>query len=442
MSLFSGLGFLEDTIWLYVGIPSLIIYGLYLSYKSNFLQIIKFPKILKTFYSFTACEEKSDRGVNPIHVFFAAVGGCVGIGNVIGVCSAVKIGGPGAVFWMWIAALCGMMVKYAEIFLSVKFREPDGKSDYIGGPVVFLKRIAGGEYISKIVAFLLCIYGVEIYLFRIVAFSVSTNWNFNYTMVVFFLLAMILGAMQGGLKLVGKVSAFVVPAFLVLFAGMSVWVFIQNWHLLPEVFATIFRSAFTTHAAVGGSAGSSMWLAMSYGVRRACYTGDIGIGYSGIIHAGSAEKNPAREATFGIMSIVLDTFIVCTLSVLLVLVTGAWSSGVHEEQMVIFALSKYFPYVDRVWPLFIFLLGYSTLIAFFAAGKKSAHALSKKYGAPLFTLFGSIAFVLFSYVGNEDHCLTVMSLVCVCLLILNVYGMGKLSHHITYDVTERKCKTK
>lgn len=442
MSIFSSLCIIEDAVWLYVGIPSLIFYGLYLSYKSNFLQITKFPKIFKTFYSFASCEEKSDRGVNPIHIFFAAVGGCVGIGNVISVCSAVKIGGPGAVFWMWIAALCGMMVKYAEIFLSVKFRKNDGKHDYIGGPIIFLKKITNGQYISKIVAFLLCLYGVEIYLFRIVAFSVSTNWNLNYTTVVFVLLAMILGAMQGGLRVVGKVSSIVVPIFLVLFAGMSAWVFIQNWTALPGVFSLIFKSAFSYHAAVGGFAGSSMWLAMSHGVRRACYTGDIGIGYSGTIHAATSEKNPAREAVFGVMSIVLDTFIICTLSVLLVLVTGVWNAGIHEEQMVVVALSKYFSHIDIIWPLFIFLLGYSTLIAFFAAGRKSAQALSKRYGPLLFTFLGSVAFVTFSYVGNEEHCLTVMSLVGVALLIVNVYGMWKLSHHITYDIQPRKCDTK
>jgi alanine or glycine:cation symporter, AGCS family len=439
MSLFSGLSILEDAVWLYVGIPILMSYGLYLSYKSKFLQIIKFPSIFKTFFSFLTHEEKSDRGVNPVHIFFAAVGGCVGIGNVISVCSAVKIGGPGAVFWMWIAALFGMIVKYAEIFLSVKFRQNDGKRDYIGGPIIFLKKIAGGEYISKFVAFLLCLYGVEIYLFRIVAYSVSTNWSINYTIVVFVLLTMILGAMQGGLRLVGKVSTVVVPIFLFMFAGMSVWVFIQNWLELPAVFSLIFKSAFSYHAALGGFAGSSMWLAMSHGVRRACYTGDIGIGYSGTIHASTSEKNPAREAIFGVMSIVLDTFIICTLSVLLVLVTGTWNAGIHEEQMVVAALSKYFSHVDIIWPLFIFLLGYSTLIAFFAAGRKSAQSLSKKYGAPIFTLLGSISFIIFSYVGSEEHCLTVMSLVGVTLLIVNVYGMWKLSHHINYDIEAKEC---
>lgn len=434
MSFFSNLSILEDATWLYVGIPVLMSFGLYLSYKSKFLQILKFPSIFKIFYSFLKSEKKDDRGVNPVHIFFAAVGGCVGIGNVIGVCSAVKIGGPGAVFWMWIAALFGMIVKYTEIFLSVKFRKNDGKHDYIGGPIIFLKKIAGGEYFSKIVAFLLCLYGVEIYLFRIVVHSVSTNWNINYTTVVFVLLAMILGAMQGGLRLVGKVSSIIVPIFLFIFAGMSAWIFIQNWLLLPEIFNLIFRSAFSYSAAVGGFAGSSMWLAMSHGVRRACYTGDIGIGYSGTIHASTSEKNPAREATLGIMSIVLDTFIICTLSVLLILVTGTWNSGIHEEQMVVTALSKYFSHVDLIWPLFIFLLGYSTLIAFFAAGRKSAQSLSKKYGGPLFTLLGSIAFVIFSFVGSEEHCLTLMSFVGVILLIVNVYGMWKLSHHVSYDI--------
>jgi AGCS family alanine or glycine:cation symporter len=444
MSFFSGLNIVEDVAWLYVGIPVLMAYGLYLSYKSNFLQIFKLPAIFNNFCALLyskekANSEKNERGINPLHVFFAAAGGCIGVGNVIGVCSAVKIGGPGAVFWMWIAAVCGMLVKYAEIFLSVKFRENDGDNDYVGGPILFLKKIGGGRYFSKIAAFLLCLYGVEVYLFKIVSYSVSTNWGINYTLVVAVLLVMIWGAIQGGLRLVGKVSSVLIPIFLLLFASMSTWVFIKNWAALPGVFLLIFKSAFSYHAAIGGFAGSSMWLAMSHGVRRACYTGDIGIGYAGTIHASTSEKNPAREAIFGVMSIVLDTLVICTISVLLILVTGTWNAGIHEEQMVVAALSQYFPYINLVWPLFIFLLGYSTLIAFFTTGRKAAQMLfSQKYGTTIYTVLGSLAFLFFSYIGKEEHCLMAMSLTGVSLLIINLYGMWQLSDHITYDFKSKK----
>jgi len=340
---------------------------------------------------------------------------------------------------MWIAAVCGMIVKYAEIFLSVKFRENDGDNDYVGGPILFLKKIGGGRYFSKIAAFLLCLYGVEFYLFRIVSYSVSTNWGINYTLVVAVLLVMIWGAIQGGLRLVGKVSSVLIPIFLLLFASMSTWVFIKNWAALPGVFLLIFKSAFSYHAAIGGFAGSSMWLAMSHGVRRACYTGDIGIGYAGTIHASTSEKNPAREAIFGVMSIVLDTLVICTISVLLILVTGTWNAGIHEEQMVVAALSQYFPYINLVWPLFIFLLGYSTLIAFFTTGRKAAQMLfSQKYGTTIYTVLGSLAFLFFSYIGKEEHCLMAMSLTGVSLLIINLYGMWQLSDHITYDFKSKK----
>ena len=445
MSVFSGLNIVEDIAWLYVGIPSLMLFGLYLSYKSKFLQIIKLPSIFNCFSALlyskekTGCSETKERGINPLYVFFASAGGCIGIGNVIGVCAAVKIGGPGAVFWMWVAAFLGMIVKYAEIFLSVKFRENDGDRDYIGGPIFFLRKINGGKYISKIAAFLLCVYGAEVYLFRIVSYSISTHWGLNYTVVVFVLLAMILVAIQGGLRLVGRVSSILIPLFLCVFAGMSLWVFIKNISALPGVFMLIFKSAFSYHAAVGGFAGSSMWLAMSHGVRRACYTGDIGVGYAGTIHASTSEKNPAREAVFGVMSIVLDTLVICSISVLLILITGTWNAGIHEEQMVIAALSQYFSYINFVWPLFIFLLGYSTLIAFFTTGRQAAQILfSKKYGALIYTIFGSTAFILFSFVGNEEHCLTAMSLTGVSLLIINVYGMWQLSDHITYDFEAKK----
>jgi AGCS family alanine or glycine:cation symporter len=434
MAIFSTLRAIEDVAWLYVGIPILMMYGLYISYQSSFLQIFKFSEILGIFYSLVSSKETSERGIKPIHIFFASVGGCVGVGNVISVCSAVKIGGPGAVFWLWIAALLGMMVKYAEIFLSVKYRKNDGQLNYIGGPVVFFKELVGGKYLSKIVAILICLYSVEVYLFKVVSSSLSKNWDLNYSVVVFALLFLILGAAQGGLRAVGRLSGFIIPIFLVLFAGMSMWVFIQNWTALPGVFALIFKSAFSYHAAAGGFAGGSMWLAMSHGVRRACYTGDIGIGYTGIIHASTSEKNPAREAVSGVISIFIDTFIICTLSLLLILVTGVWNSGLNEEQMVVTALAQYFPHVDVIWPLFIFLLGYSTLISYFSAGRQSAREISKKYGPAVFSFLGSLIFITFSFVGSEEHCLTIMSLTGVLLLIINLYGMWKLSDAITYNI--------
>lgn len=433
----SYLELLEDSFWVYGGVPTLIVIGCYLSYKSKFFQVRKLGSILKLFYNYVGGKSHDGRGVHPIHVFFASIGGCVGIGNVIGVCTAVQVGGPGAVFWMWIAGLFGMLVKYAEIYLGMEYRIHDKENGYVGGPMVYLQKIPGGKFLSKVVAALLCIYGIEIYMFRIMTHSMVTGWHMNQYAAIFALLVLILLIGRGGVRLVGKVSSAIIPLFLIAFASMSCWVMFKNLHMIPHVFATIFKSAFTSHAAIGAFAGSSVMMAMSHGIRRACYTGDIGIGYASTIHSESSETNASKQASMGIVAIVLDTFIICTLSVLLILLTDVWHSGVHEAEVVAHALGKYFSHIDVIWPLFIFLLGYSSLIAFYAVGRKAAEFLFGSMGSKLYPVFAALAFLGVSFIGQEQHAMMIMSITGTLLLIVNVYGMIMLINGVKFDLSKK-----
>jgi AGCS family alanine or glycine:cation symporter len=203
--------------------------------------------------------------------------------------------------------------------------------------------------------------------------------------------------------------------------------------LIPTL-KLIFNSAFTGHAALGGFAGSTIIASVSQGVKRACYTGDIGIGYAAIIHSESEEAVPARQASLGITGIFFDTFIVCSFSVLLILITGSWLDGVDESQVVAHSLSPYFPSIYKIWPLFVLLVGYSSLSAFFATGRKVAIYLSPKNGAKYFNIYAFTAFSFFSYMATERQCLSVMSVVGIGLLIINLIAMYKLKDHVKYDI--------
>ena len=431
------LEFVEDLFWTYGGVPALLFIGLYLTYKSSFFQITKLPKVCKTFIDYMSKDSDGARGVNPIHVFFASIGGCVGIGNVVGVCTAVQVGGPGAVFWMWIAGLFGMLVKYAEIYLGMVFRVKDDHSNgYVGGPMVYLQQLRGGKILSKIVAILLCFYGVEIYMFKIMTHSMVAGWGFDKSLVIMFLLFIVLIVGEGGVRLVGKISSAVIPLFLFGFASMSLWIFALNIHMIPSVFKLIITSAFTPHAAVGAFAGSSVMLSLSHGIRRACYTGDIGIGYASTIHSETSEVSPGKQASLGIIAIIIDTFIICTLSVLLVLVTGTWHAGIHEAEVVAVALGKYFSHIDLIWPMFIFLLGYSSLIAFYSVGRKAAIFLIGDHGRKLYPIFAGLSFLLVSNFGEEQHALMIMSIVGTLLLMINLYGLVSLLDRVKFDLKD------
>lgn len=431
---FSVLDCLEDLFWIYGGVPVLMLVGIYFTFISKAFQLRKLSTIFKMFLDTLYDQSENQRGVRPLYVFFASIGGCIGIGNVVGVCTAVQLGGPGAVFWMWIAGFFGMLVKYAEIYLGMVYRISDTKNGYVGGPIIYLQQLTGGKILSKIVAFLLCMYGLEIYIFRVITHSIIQGWNVYAPVAIFMVIALVVLVGQGGVKLVGKVSSVILPFFLTGFIGMSLFIFACNIHLLPGIVKLIIASAFTPHAALGAFAGCSVMMAMSHGIRRACYTGDLGIGYASIIHSQSAEQNPSKEATMGIMAIFLDTFVICTLSVFLILVTGTWHTDLHEMHMVSTALALYFPFVQVVWPIFIFLLGYTSLTSFYAVGRNAAIFLFGDIANVVYPCVATGLFITFSYIGTTSQAMTCMSITGALLLMINLYGIIRLSDKIQFTI--------
>ena len=435
--LFHILDIIDITLWSYLFAPGLMIAGIYLSYKSKFFQITQARHIFKLFKQFALQKPNdSSRGIPPIHAFFAAIGGAMGIGNLVSVCTAVQIGGPGAVFWMWIAAIFGMLVKYGEIYLGVKFRIHNNENNYTGGPMIFLRHVPYGWFLAKFAAILMCLYGVEIYIFKVITLTIVENWHIPYMIIIPVLLFLVIGLGRGGVKIVGRFCSFSVPFFIVIYISMGLFVLYNNVSYIPTVFASIFTHAFTPHAAIGAFAGCTMLTTMALGVRRACYMGDIGVGYASTVHAETKEAIPAKQAIFGIVDIFLDSFVVCTMSVLLILITDKWHAGLHEFATIPAALSLYFPYVNIIWPFFIFLLGYTTLIGFFAAGRKAAITLSPKYGANLYTVFAICSLLLFSTIGSLAQCLSIMAIVGGLLLICNLYGLFFLRNEIIFSVKE------
>ena len=393
------------------------------------------PEIFKIFYSYMNQKSDNARGVKPLYVFFASIGGCIGIGNVVAVCTAVQLGGPGAVFWMWIAGFFGMLVKYAEIYLGMVYRIKDENNSYIGGPMIYLQQLQGGKILSGLVAFLFCIYGAEIFIFRTITHTIVAGWGFDKGFVVVLLMILVLIIGQGGLQLVGKVSSIIVPVFLVVFASMSLYILAINISMLPSIFKLIFVSAWTPHATIGAFAGSTMMTTMTHGIKRACYSGDIGVGYASTIHSQTSETSASREASMGIMGIFMDTFVICTLSLLLILVTGTWKDGIHQTVLVAQALQLYFPYINIFWPMFIFLLGYTSLISFYSVGKNAAVFLLGNKGHYVYPVFAASAFLAFSYIGENDHAMMFMAITGMFLLILNVYGIVMLSDKIKFNLT-------
>lgn len=433
LNFFSFLEIAEDFLWGYLGVPALMLIGLYLSFQSKFLQIRKLPHVIRLFFELMRFREHNERGIHPLKAFFASVGGCVGVGNIVGICTAIQIGGPGALFWIWITALLGMMIKYGEVYLGLKYRIPNSTGGYNGGPMYYLQQIFKSPSIPILVCFLLCIYGVEVYQFSIVTDSLVTNFGLNKYGVILTFLFLVFFAASGGIRRVGNISSAIIPIFVVLYIGMGSWVLVHHLSEFPRVISEVFAAAFSGSAAIGGFVGGTMMLAISQGVRRGCYTGDLGVGYASVIHSESSMKIPQEQAALAIFDIFLDTFIICTTSVFLILVTDVWHQPISAGMMVQTALAQHFPYMHFFMPLFLFLLGYSTINAYFCVGLKCAEFISPKRGPSIYYIYAFVSLFLFSFIG-VNQAQTLMTLANGFLLIINAYGIFRLRREISYDL--------
>lgn len=423
----------EDLLWGYICVPLFLFAGLYLSWKGRFLQIRAFPRALTNFFTMMRMREQKEGDVHPLKAFFACVGGCIGIGNIVAVCTAIQIGGPGALFWLWVTAILGTMLKYAEVYLGMRYRVRAPCGALQGGPIYFLRHAFSSPIFSIAVGVLLCIYGVEVFQFSIVASSFVHNFSLSPYIVVPVLLVLVLLAASGGVHRVGAISSAIVPIFTLIYISMGIWVFFLNFSLIPSILAEVFYAAFTPSSAVGGFVGTTLMMTISQGVRRGCYTGDFGIGYASVIHSASMEESGEKQASLVFIDTFLDTFVICTTTLLVILITDVWKADLPTAMLVQEGLSVYFPYMEYFMPLFLFLLGYSTINAYFCVGLKSAEVLFPRYGKSLFFAYGIIAFILFSFM-ESTLAQSVMATVGGLLLLINSIGILKLSHQLSFDV--------
>jgi len=432
----SFLEMIDNFLWGYAVLPILLVLGVYLTIKSRFVQFRRFPFILRSFSS--SLRSKHDgQGVHPLKAFFTCMGGCMGISNVVAVCTATQIGGPGALFWIWITAIIAMIIKYSEVYLGMRYRVSDGKGGYRGGPMYFLQKVFKYGWVSKVACILLCLYGIEIYQFTVVTEIVSTNFELNKYGVAILLIIVMIAISRKGVHQVGRVASFCVPFFVIGYISMGAWVFFQNLSILPDVFHMVIQSAFTGHAAAGAFAGSTILLTASQGMRRSCYSGDIAVGYASVIHSETGESCPEKQASLAFLEVFLDNFVICTTSIMLVLVTGVWNDPAEANLLVQRALEGYFPAMNILMPLFLLMLGFTTIISYFCAGIKCAEHISPVIGRRIYYVFASVSLIGFVFLESRQA-LTVMSITAACLLLLNLYGIYNLRKEIKFHREPQK----
>ena len=325
----------NNFIW---GVPAMLCIfgvGLYLSIRTHFLQIRKFPYAIKTTIGrMFRKRNASDGALTPFQAVCTALAATVGTGNIAGVAGAIAIGGPGAVFWMWISALLGMCTKFAEVTLAVHFREKNTNGDLVGGPMYYIKNGLGEKWIW--LAYLFAAFGVltvfgtgnatqvntittainsALLNYHVISEGAVSTSNLIIGIVITVLVGMIL---LGGIKRIGQVTEKLVPFMALLYIVLALGVVLMNIRVLPAVFVSIIRGAFQPSAVTGGVVGS-MFMSMKKGVSRGIFSNEAGLGTGSIAHACADTRKPVKQGMFGIFEVFADTVVICTLTALVIL---------------------------------------------------------------------------------------------------------------------------
>lgn len=335
------LGWLSGVIWgPWVLIPLLLGTGLYLTIRLGGIQFLRLGAALRLGL-FTRRDPGADGDISQFQALTTALAATVGTGNIVGVATAIGIGGPGALFWMWITGLVGMASKYSESFLGVRFRTTDSAGEKNGGPQYYLERgipNGFGKFLAIFfaVAAVIASFGIgnmtqgnSISANLENSFSVPT-WVTGLALTIFALLVLV-----GGIKSIGRVTAGLVPVMIIFYVLGALYILIANISGVPAAFAQIFTDAFTGTSAVGGFAGSAIIIAVQFGVARGIFSNESGMGSAAIAAAAAKTSHPVRQGLVSMTQTFIDTIIVVTFTGLVIITTGVWNMTDPEtgEQM-------------------------------------------------------------------------------------------------------------
>ncbi|WP_065334809.1 alanine/glycine:cation symporter family protein [Tritonibacter mobilis] len=276
--------------------------------------------------------EDGEGQITPFNALMTALSATIGTGNIAGVATAVFLGGPGALFWMWITALVGMATKYSEAVCAVKFREQDSQGNFVGGPMYYIKNGLGDNWKWLGVAFAL--FG-SIAAFGIgngvqangVAQVLETNFGFNPSITGVVLMVLTGAVVLGGITRIGAVAGALVPFMAVSYIAAGLIVLLINADQLGSALGLVFTHAFTPSAAEGGFAGAAVWAAIRFGVARGVFSNEAGLGSAPIAHAAAETKGPVNQGLIAMLGTFIDTIIVCSITGLAIIASGVWTSG-------------------------------------------------------------------------------------------------------------------
>lgn len=434
----------NNFIW---GVPAMICIigvGLVLSFRTRFLQIRKFPYAMKvTIGRMFRKKQAADGAMTPFQAVCTALAATVGTGNIAGVAGAIAIGGPGAVFWMWISALLGMCTKFSEVTLAVHFREKNDKGEFVGGPMYYIKN--GLKKHWHWLAYLFAAFGVitvfgtgnatqvntittaidsALFNYGIISKNSVSNINLVIGIVLAVLLALIL---LGGIKRIGQVTEKLVPFMALFYVVLALGVVILNINHVPAVFKEIVEGAFSPASVTGGVVGS-FFMSMKKGVSRGIFSNEAGLGTGSIAHACADTRKPVKQGFFGIFEVFVDTIVICTLTALVILcseVPITYGQAAGAELTISGFTATYGNWVSLFTAVAMCCFAFSTIIGWGLYGARCIEFLfGTKVNKPFMFVYSLVAIVgatldlglLWSIAETFNGLMAIPNLIAVFLL--------------------------
>ncbi len=405
---------LNGFIW---GVPAMVCIigvGIWLSVRTNFIQIREFAHAIKVTIGRMFHKGEAEEGsVTPFQAVCTALAGTIGTGNIAGVAGAIAIGGPGAVFWMWCSALLGMCTKFSEVTLAVHFREKNSEGDWVGGPMYYIKNGLGKNwhFLAYIYAVLgvLTVFGTgnATQVNTITAAIDSALINFGaaedvsglgtVNLIIGIIIAVLIGlVLIGGLKRIGSVTEKLIPFMALLYIVLSLGVIVLNIKAVPGVFADIVRGAFTPSGVTGGVVGS-MFLSMKKGVSRGIFSNEAGLGTGSIAHAASDTKDPVQQGFFGVFEVFMDTIVVCTMTALVILTSGVninYGQAAGAELTISGFTSTYGGWITILTAVAMCCFAFSTILGWGLYGTRCLEfLLGSKANRPFMVVYSLVAII-------------------------------------------------
>lgn len=319
--------------------------------------------------------------ITPFQALMTALSATIGTGNIAGVATAIALGGPGAVFWMWITALLGMATKYSEAVLAVHYREVDEHGKHVGGPMYYIKNGLGKKWHWLGIAFalfgMLAAFGIgNMVQANSVADAFESTFAIPTWLTGLVITVTAAAVILGGITRIAHVAAKLVPFMAIAYIGGSLIVILSNLGEVPAALATIVSHAFTGTAATGGFAGAAVWAAIRFGVARGIFSNEAGLGSAPIAHAAAKTNNPIQQGMIGMLGTFIDTIIVCTMTALVIVLSGAWTTGETGAALSAQAFASALPGVGNYIVTFgLIVFAFTTILGWSYYGERCAEFL-------------------------------------------------------------------